>query len=104
MRRAAAPGVSRTDFVFCKGKAVDSGNESLGTPPEERRQRLDLRVIFDDVVACVEPFCHRNDGALEYWAAQAVREAYPDLDAQGLRIIVGAALRVCRARVGTMTG
>lgn len=83
---------------------MDSKYESVGRPSAERRQRLDLRVIFDDVVACVEPFCRKNDGALEYWAAQAVREAYPDLDAQGLRIIVGAALRVCRARVSTMTG
>lgn len=67
-------------------------------PGEERRQRLDLRSIFDDVVARVEPFCRQGGDSLEYWATQSVRNAYPDLDAQGLQIVVRAALRVCRSR------
>lgn len=77
---------------------MDSKDEAAGALPEERRKRQDLRAIFDDVLARVEPFYRSGGGSLEYWATQAVRDAYPDLDAQGLRIIVGAALRVCRAR------
>ncbi len=63
----------------------------------ERRQRLDLRDIFDDVRDRVAPFCQSGNASLEYWAAQAIREAYPDLDEQGLRIVVRAALRVCKS-------
>lgn len=62
----------------------------------ERRERLDLRDIFDDVCARVEPSCQTGGAWLEYWAIQAVREAYPSLDDQGLLIVVRAALRVCR--------
>jgi hypothetical protein len=72
-----------------------SDNEN-GKPSDERRQRLDLRDIFDDVRARVEPFCQTGGASLEYWATQAIREAYPSLDEQGLQIVMRAALRVCR--------
>lgn len=62
----------------------------------ERRERLDLRDIFEDVRARVAPFCQTGGVSLEYWATQAVREAYPSLDDQGLLIVVRAALRVCQ--------
>ncbi|MCP5278403.1 MAG: hypothetical protein H6935_08570 [Thiobacillus sp.] len=75
---------------------MNDSNETVGRSADERRQRLDLRDIFDDVKARVEPFCQTGGASLEYWAAQAVREAYPTLDEQGLQIVVRAALRVCR--------
>jgi hypothetical protein len=80
-----------------EGGSVDEKNEENEKPAAERRQRLDLRDIFDDVRARVEPFCQAGSASLEYWAAQAIREAYPNLDEQGLQIVVRSALRVCRA-------
>jgi hypothetical protein len=82
-----------------KGNAVNT-NENA-TPGAERRKRVDLRDIFDDVLVRVAPFIQANGASLEYWAAHAVREAYPDLDEQGLQIIVAAAIRVCRERNAT---
>ena len=73
----------------------DQPKES-GAAQGERRQRQDLRAIFDDVQALVAPFCEKG-ASMEYWAYHAVREAYPDLDEQGLQIVVRAALRVCSA-------
>lgn len=67
-------------------------------PLHERRERLDLREIFDDVLSRVTPFCQDKGTSLEYWASQAVREAYPSLDEQGLQIVVRAAIRVCQKR------
>lgn len=75
---------------------MDDLNDTGATLAAERRQRLDLREIFDDVKALVDPFYRTGGASLEYWAAQAVREAYPSLDAQGLQIVVRAALRVCK--------
>lgn len=77
---------------------MSSDNAPSAGPAAERRQRLDLRGIFDDVCARVAPFCQKEGGALEYWATRAIREAYPSLDEQGLQIVVGAALRVCKER------
>jgi hypothetical protein len=67
------------------------------SPANERRQRDDLRTIYDDVLARVEPF-FQNGEAHDFWALQAVREAYPSLDEQGLSLVVTAAIRVCRVR------
>ena len=75
---------------------MEDNNDASGKQPTERRQRLDLRDIFEDVRALVEPFCQTGGTSLEYWAGQSVREAYPTLDEQGLQIVVRAALRVCR--------
>lgn len=90
-----------------KGSTVDdNGNiqgTNPGTNPGERRQRLDLRDIFEDVRALVAPFCQTGGASLEYWATQAVREAYPTLDEQGLQIVVRSALRVCRVGAGSTT-
>lgn len=77
---------------------MDDNNEESGVPQQERRQRVDLRNIFDDVLARVSPFYKDKGDSLENWASHAVREAYPDLDEQGLMIVVRAALRVCRER------
>jgi hypothetical protein len=75
---------------------MDDTSKVGAKPTMERRQRLDLREIFEDVRARVEPFCHTGGASMEYWATQAVREAYPSLDGQGLQIVVRAALRVCQ--------
>jgi hypothetical protein len=75
---------------------VNDPHDDGSTPQTERRQRQDLRNIFDGVQVLVAPFCQPGN-AMEYWAYHAVREAYPDLDEQGLQIVVGAALRVCRS-------
>lgn len=83
---------------------MDDNCEAGARRATERRQRLDLREIFDDVKARVEPFCRNGSASLEYWATQAVREAYPSLDEQGLQIVVGAALRVCRVGNGSRPG
>jgi hypothetical protein len=80
---------------------VDGNNEENSGPQEERRQRVDLRGIFDDVLARVSPFYKDKGDSLENWASHAVREAYPDLDEQGLLIVVRAALRVCRERASS---
>ena len=75
---------------------MNDQSEEQVKPAAERRQRLDLRDIFDDVRARVAPFCQTGGVSLEYWATQAIREAYPNLDEQGLQIVVRSALRVCR--------
>jgi hypothetical protein len=80
---------------------MNGDNAPTGNPSTERRQRQDLRGIFDDVCARVEPFCQTGGVALEYWASRAIREAYPSLDEQGLQIVVGAALRVCGERAAS---
>lgn len=67
------------------------------SPSNERRQRDDLRAIYDDVLALVEPF-FQNGEAHDIWALHAVHEAYPNLDEQSLSLIVTAAFRVCRTR------
>lgn len=80
-----------------EGGSVDEKNEKTEKPAAERRQLLDSRDFFDDVRARVEPFCQAGSASLECWAAQAIREAYPILDVQGLQIVVRSALRVCQA-------
>ena len=81
---------------------MNDKHEESGAPQTERRARQDLRAIFDGVQALVAPFCQKGT-SMEYWAYHAVREAYPDLDEQGLQIVVRAALRVC-GEVGQKAG
>jgi len=79
-----------------KGNVVNDKVHVGGKPLVERRKRPDLRGLFDDVRARVEPFCQTGGVSMEYWAFKAIRDAYPDLDDQGLQIVVRAALRVCQ--------
>ena len=72
-----------------------------GSLPAERRQRQDLRAIFEAVVTLVSPFVQSGGVSFDYWAYRAVRAAYPDLDEQGLRIVLDAAVRVSRERSST---
>jgi hypothetical protein len=74
---------------------VESGRQSVDSN-QERRTRPDLRRIFSDVVACVEPFVARgglNGQPAEYWAIHAVSDRFPQLAAQDARTLVDAALR-----------
>ncbi|MEW5768888.1 MAG: hypothetical protein AB1831_00850 [Pseudomonadota bacterium] len=73
-------------------------HQEYATPAQERRQRPDLRAIFDEVLNLVAPFIQHDGDSHEYWAGRAVRDAYPDLDDQGLQIVLVAAIRVCRQR------
>lgn len=77
---------------------MSTTNEDTSKPVMERRERPDLRNIFEAVVVLVTPFYPPGGEAHDYWAAQAVREAYPELDKQGLQIVLSAAVRVCRTR------
>lgn len=66
----------------------------------ERRTQPELRKIFPDVVACVAPFfgpeAARMGAGLDYWAARAIHERYPELDPQDVRTLLNAAIRVHR--------
>ncbi len=79
----------------------ESGQQSVDGRPE-RRTRPDLRQIFGDVVACVEPFVTRgglNGQPAEYWAIHAVSDRFPQLAAQDARTLVAAALRYLSEQV-----
>ena len=75
--------------------------EQGGPPGPERRQRTDVRAIFNDAVVLVAPFFHAAGGVpMDYWAARALREAYPELDTQGFQILMAAVSRVFHNRAG----
>ena len=75
-----------------------------GVARPERREHADLREIFDDVVRLVEPFFRQgvglNGSPTEYWAARAIREAYPALTQHDVQVLLSAALRYGRERGG----
>lgn len=67
-----------------------------GPPGPERRQRPDVREIFDHAVALLAPYYRAAvDVPMEHWAARALREAHPELDAQGFQILMAAVGREC---------
>lgn len=82
---------------------MTSDNIKSDSAQPERRQREDLRKIFDEVLTLVRPFVQTPGASLDYWAYRAVRNAYPDLDEQGLRIVLHAAIRVSAASVSGST-
>jgi hypothetical protein len=69
---------------------------------DERRQNLKLRDLFENAYAMIEPFFHKESGwcghSLEYLAFRVVRENFPQLDSEEVRILVVAAHRVFRER------
>lgn len=89
--------------------SIMSYDANKGDPPgPERRQRPDVREIFDHAVTLVAPYYRAAiDVPMEHWAARALREAHPELDAQGFQILMAAVSRECikmRAReVATAT-
>lgn len=78
---------------------MNQDTAKVAPPGPERRQRFDLRAIFADAVALVAPYYQTAGVPMEYWAARALREAYPDLDAQGFQMLLAAVSRVCCKRV-----
>lgn len=76
-------------------------SDALPAVQAERRGDAELRKIFPDVVRCVAPFFGAQaagmGGSLDYWAARAIRERFPQLDAQEVRTLLNAAIRVHRS-------
>lgn len=69
----------------------------------ERRKRVDLREIFEEIIARVEPFFQKdtgiNGGTTEYWAARVIHDAHPGLTQHDIKVLVDAAARYYRERV-----
>jgi hypothetical protein len=75
--------------------------ETTLNPPvigAERRRDLELRVVFDEVYARVEPFFDPTKtwggSALTMLVYRIVRESYPHLDAMQVHVLVAAMQRV----------
>lgn len=70
--------------------------------PDERRQNLKLRDLFENAYAMIEPFFYKESGwcghSLEYLAFRVLRENFPQLDSGEVRILVVAAHRVFKER------
>lgn len=64
----------------------------------ERRQHLQLREVFDDAYALVEPFFDPanswNGQAQEHLAFRVMREHYPQVGGDEIHVFVSAAKRV----------
>ncbi len=70
----------------------------LPAAQSERRTNAQLRKIFPDVVSCIAPFYGPEavamGGSLDYWAARAIQDRFPELDALEVRTLLNAAARV----------
>ncbi len=71
-------------------------------PPAERRRHPELRALFEEAYARIEP-CFDPEQTwgglpLEHFAFRMLREAYPQMSSQEARLLVGALLRVFRER------
>ena len=68
----------------------------------ERRQHPELRALFEEayarVEACFDPKQTWGGLPLEHFAFRMLREAYPGMSSQEVRLLVGALLRVFRER------
>lgn len=71
-------------------------------PRSERRQNHQLRSLFEEAYARVEPCLDPKQAwgrvPLEHLAFRMLREAYPDLPPQEVRLLVCASVRVYRQR------
>lgn len=69
----------------------------------ERRQNPGLRALFEEAYALVEPCLDPKQTwggvPLEHLAFRRLREAYPELPPQEVRLLVCAAVRVYRMRM-----
>lgn len=72
-------------------KMTAAGNEPSSI---ERRHNARLRAIFADAHNCIAHFFHGSndwvDSSVEYLAQRVVRESYPDLSPEEVRILVAA--------------
>lgn len=68
--------------------------DEIGRQQTDRRQNLRLRTIYDDARGRIEHcFHHRQDWAgssIDHLALRIVHEAYPDLTAAEVRVLVEA--------------
>lgn len=68
----------------------------------ERRRDLELRAVFDEVYARVEPFFDTSQtwggSALTMLVYRVVRQSHPDLEALKVQTLVAAMQRVYRNR------
>ncbi len=73
----------------------DSDEKDMAQP--ERRKRVDLRNLFDDVVRQVAPFFQAdaklNGSRTDFWVARAIHEAYPQLNNEEAQVLAKAAIR-----------
>lgn len=73
-----------------------------GQPRPERRQKTGLRAVFDDAYRMVEPFFDPATGwggnSLEHLAFRVLRENFPQLAVDEVRVVIAAAHRVYIAR------
>lgn len=71
-------------------------------PPTERRHNFKLRSLFAEAYAraepCLDPKQTWGRVPLEHLAYRMLREAYPDLSPQEVRLLVCASVRVYRQR------
>lgn len=69
----------------------------------ERRKRVDLREVFEEIITRVEPFFQKgtgiNGGTTEYWAGRVIHEAHPDLTHHDVKVLIDAAARYYRERL-----
>ncbi len=69
-------------------------------PDQERRKRIDLRQVFEEIIRQVEPFFQKGVGlngqTTEYWAARAIHEGHPDLSEIDVKVLMDAAKRYYR--------
>ena len=72
-------------------------------PRIERRQNIQLRNLFEEAYARVEPCPDPRQTwgrvPLEHLAFRMLREAYPDLPPQEVRLLICASVRVYRQRM-----
>jgi len=68
------------------------------TVPAERRQKLQLREVFDGAYALVEPFFDPANTwggqTLEHLAFRVMRDHYPQVSSEEIHIFIVAARRV----------
>lgn len=78
-----------------------------GTAQPDRRKQINLRDIFDNVVQRVAPYFQHEKGlngqSTDYWAARAIREAYPDISSQQVQTLTAAAARYFRDQTVVVT-
>jgi hypothetical protein len=74
--------------------------DESSTIQPERRQRTQLRDVFDAVVHLVQPFFQPGTGLNgqhpDFWVSRAIRDAYPELSSQDVQVLASAAARYWR--------
>ena len=72
--------------------------------PTERRKNLHLRDLVDKAYALIEPFLDPanawNGQTLEHLAYRVVRENLPGIPPEDVQVVVSAATRIYRAKIG----